>query len=153
MNKKLNRNYSFVYDQNLDRYDFFYNNEDPDDYESEAIGYWGYLRDNKADRKLQLNKNNTIASNHDGYWGLFQDFHLNNEHFKREVKKPVETKKSVKFSVESNSDAELDSESMSSIEDDYEFASSKCIDENPSTKLIYDLCSSKFKIEACKRDE
>jgi hypothetical protein len=156
LNKKLNRNYSFVYDQNLDRYDFFYNNEDPDDYESVSQGYWGYLRDTKADRKVQLNKTNAPTNNHDGYWGIFQDFHLSNEYFKNELKKTIESKKSVKFCFDSGSDIEHDSESISSNDEDYAFSSSKIapdLSENPTTKLIYDVCSSKFKIEACKRDE
>ena len=110
----MNRNYSFVYDQNLDRYDFFYNNEDPDDYESVSQGYWGYLRDVKADRKLN-NTNNASTGNHDGYWGVFQDFHADSS-YDTNVKTPPSTSKKphVKFAIAGLSDVELDSESSSS---------------------------------------
>jgi hypothetical protein len=92
---KLNKNYSFVYNQKLDRYDFLCNNDDETD-ESSSIGYFGCFRDKNADRKLipqTLSNNNnnilstssnfsinlnssSIDSNYDGYWGLFQDTHL-----------------------------------------------------------------------------
>lgn len=173
LNKRLNRNYSFVYDQNLDRYDFFYNNEDPEDYESITQGYWGYLRDTKADRKrIQQSVVNNLNS-HDGYWGCFEDLNL----IKKEKVSTINLidddqsqsrkKLNVKFCIENSSS---ETESLSSTDEDYDFGQVKNVkmksqqsqwpqeqqieqSENPTKKLIYDVCSSKFKIEACKRDE
>jgi hypothetical protein len=186
LNKRLNRNYSFVYDQNLDRYDFFYNNEDPEDYESITQGYWGYLRDIKADRKRVQTSGVSILNSHDGYWGCFEDLNLvSSENFlknetintnlfdEQSKSRSANNGKNlnVKFSIEnSSSETELDSpESLSSTDEDYDFGQVKNVKKqqqsqwqtqqqfeqsgNPTAKLIYDVCSSKFKIEACKRDE
>lgn len=155
----LNRNYSFIYDHNLKRYDYHFENED-DDYDSIREGYWGYLRDRNADRK-QIDVKNA-SNNYDGYWGSFKDstFEVWNNKDKLESSSVHDDNYMSMGTSVSNSPSILSlSSSINSLsrfrdvdEDDLRASS---IFDKYEKKLEYDYNykTSKLKIQACKRDE
>lgn len=77
----LNRNYSFIHDNYSDKYDFNYDIDidDLDEFENNTKGYWGYLRDKKADRNASSTNPSQLENNYDGYWGIFKDESSDNE--------------------------------------------------------------------------
>ena len=133
----------------MDRYDFFYNNEDPDDYESTTQGYWGYLRDKRADRSSS-NSPVELKTTYDGYWGTFKDFHLD-EFSNYESLKTDLDKAKVTFDILAEMDSSTTPSEDENLLNNANESNSKT--DTCATKLIYDVYSSKFKIEAGKRDE
>ena len=152
----LNRNYSFIYDHNLKRYDYHYNTDD--DYDGVSEGYWGYLRDRNADRKLLI-PNETNASSYDGYWGLFQDPQASEFGTLNKVtnlKSLEEDDECPVFNVLTPSSSSPSILSLSSSINSLSRFKDLCVedDEKPSSLFeIYEYKNSKLKIQACKRDE
>lgn len=149
-----------MYDHNLKSYVYEYNNDD-DITEHEHLSYWGYLRDKNADRKLNtsapLASNNTKkkeftskqADSSDAYWGLFKDTHLTLDDLDRAS---VSSSPSRTFSLSSsiNSLSRFkDTETAEASAHDSDFKSASYCE---TTRLDFDYKTSKFKIEARKRD-
>lgn len=99
----LTRNYSFIHDTYSDRYDFHYSidSNNLDDYETNTKGYWGYIRDKKADRNQSTKAG---KSDYDGFWGQFKDSQVDfNLKFSNELSIKEKPKNSGSFSTESES--------------------------------------------------
>ena len=124
----------------MKKYNYHYN-DDSDNYDNCEEGYWGYMRDRKADRKQTIKVNDKKSSDYDfdGYWGNFKDSHVNNDIAERN-----------EFGL---------SESPNSILTSYtspfqNFGLGDETNEDSIEKGIeYDYKNSKFKIQAKKRDE
>lgn len=160
----LNRNYSFIYDQNLKRYDYHYENDDDDD-ENMREGYWGYMRDRNADQKTFVNDGSQAS--YDGYWGSFKDPHtievLNDKESLTtgssyddngiNIVTPNSTSPSI-MSLSSSINSLSRFKDMYTDEDD-PLQRSNSIFERYQKNLEYDYNykTSKLKIQACKRDE
>jgi len=170
----LSRNYSFIYDHNLKRYDYHFENEE-DDADGVSEGYWGYLRDRNADKK-QSPLANAKLSSYDGYWGFFRDANFDplpiaatstTRTARTTSVDETSDELSVGVSPCSNSPSILSlSSSISSLsrfkevcneeEDVYAKHSSGSFFDSYEKKLEYDYNyykTSKLKIQACKRDE
>lgn len=153
----INRNYSFIYDHNLKRYDYHYDETEEQDLNE---GYWGYLRDRNADTKQSAQDNDNKPNSHDGYWGHFKDVNFTDRSTKAiDIGGGVDEMK-----VGSPDSAGMSlSSSISSLsrfvdyerEDDCCGGGGKGIFEGYAKKLEYDynFKTSKLKIQACKRDE
>lgn len=146
-------------------YDYDQNDDDETTEELEQQSYWGYLRDKNADRKLtnpstnintKKKKKETASKQieiNDAYWGIFKDTHLNSTECELETNRcfsesssPSHTTYSLSSSINSLSrfkDTDLDHE-QSDIK-----SASYC----EAARLDFDYKTSKFKIQARKRDE
>lgn len=143
----LNRNYSFIYDHNLKSYVYQYNNDD-DETDEEIQGFWGNFRDKNADRKLSKKEQNKNTDFHDGYWGTFKDNHLNSDDLdKSEPGSPTST-----FSLSSSINSLSRFRDISN-DNDYEEHCKSLSSSFRETRLDFDYKTSKFKIQARKRDE
>lgn len=166
----LNRNYSFIYDHNLKRYDYHHVDEgEEDDYDSVREGYWGHIRDRNADRKQnQLDLANLPS--YDGYWGYFKDDDLDNNfnvsNDKEQLERPGQidgngwnVPSSPACSFESSPSVLSLSSSINSLsrflEEEEAFHRPPSIFDKYEKRLEYDYNykTSKVKIQACKRDE
>ncbi len=156
---------------------------DSDDYDEDENalkkGYWGYMRDQRADRlnksrpssysMSNLNKNfNAKNKNHKQsqhknedayYWGSFKDQHLDLNENKEDLNTANSTT-SAKSSVENlkmiNSNEYLFNSEPSSANASYKENNNSNTSNNnnkKTKKIVYDYMRSKFKIEAQKRDE
>ncbi len=163
---RLTRNCSFVYDNYSNKVDVKYEPDDSDD-DYEKKGYWGYMRDKKADRQRQQqqrysSKNNLLSpssastlnpsqtNEYDGYWGLFKDSHLDLSKSSpvAEIKKANKIEKNAKFNLTFDSD---DSQTSSHVSSNVEEAKNSAQENKLPKKIVYDY--KRFKIEAQKRDE
>jgi hypothetical protein len=149
----LKKNYSFVYDEKTNKYEYHYCNgldDDEDNSYGYKAGYWGWIRDRAADKKP--NAQQPVANDFDGFWGAYRDSHLNLAQLSdfdsklknTEAKAQKSTKPRVHFSSLKDLSNTLDEDTL-----DY--------DENATSaaqrKLEYDYKRSKLKIQARKRDE
>jgi hypothetical protein len=160
LNTHFNRNYSFVYDHSLKRYDYQYNHDDDDEDETdrELQGFWGYLRDKNADRKLNTcnlpNKKETSKDNETGYWGIFRERRLDGDDDDGLDKHSESSSLSASFSLSSSINS-LSRFKDSNLDTDYnENEISRSLSKGLSSSFRdFDYKTSKFKIQARKRDE
>lgn len=156
----FNRNYSFVYDHNLKRYEYQYNHDDDDEDEAdrELQGFWGYLRDKNADRKLNTsnmpNKKETGKDNQNGYWGIFRERRLDDDDEDGLDKRSESSSLSASFSLSSSINS-LSRFKDPNLDTDYnENEISRSLTKGLSSSFRdFDYKTSKFKIQARKRDE
>lgn len=163
----LNRNYSFIYDHNLKRYDYHYENED-DESDDVREGYWGHIRDRNADKRSSP-LSDTNQNSYDGYWGLFKDPVCEVTDRKEllqmakgsydengiNIPSPCCSKSSSIASLSSSINSLTRFKDVCYDDEETSYSKSKSRFDNYETKLEYDYNykTSKLKIQACKRDE
>lgn len=163
----FNRNYSFVYDHNLKRYDYQYNHDDDEDDDETLEGFWGYLRDKNADRKLNNTRNaasntkkeTTKDNKETDIWGIFRDDgdgvdDLPGKGYSESSSLSASFSLSSSINSLSRFKEPAAAATTASLDIDYsESEISRSLSKLSSSFRDFDYKTTKFKIQARKRDE